>query len=119
MLAFSGLSPGFTDATSSTTVDPAGSVAPFEPITGALNVATSLSPGWLELVQTRAPDAMVSAVPAPISRRAGPVAMPVPGDVTTGSGAGRMGAGAWTCTCCGGGGGGAGGGGVTGLTVGF
>src|SRR5688572_19044408 len=59
---------GVTDATSMTARVPAGIVAPFDPITGSVSVATNLSPARL-LVHTREPTVNDIAVPAAIILR--------------------------------------------------
>jgi len=83
------LSPGVTDATSSTTVEPDGITAPFEPVTDSLSVATILSPGWLD-VQTLVPFVKANVEPEPISPRLGAGA-----GSWAGVGAGITGAGCW------------------------
>src|SRR5262245_51339525 len=69
--AFSAFSPDCSDATSSTTVDPAGSSAPCEPMIGSSSVAASLSPTMFDVVQIF--DVLVSspALPLAISPRSG------------------------------------------------
>jgi hypothetical protein len=56
----------FTDETWSTTFEPAGITAPFEPVTASCTVAVKRSPGLWVFVQMRSPDASVSVVPAAI-----------------------------------------------------
>ena len=59
-----------TDATSRTTVEPAGITAPFEPVTVSFSVATSLSPGRFVFEQTLEPLVNPKFTPAPISEGA-------------------------------------------------
>src|SRR6184192_800856 len=58
---------GEVAATSRITDDPAGTTAPFEPITGLVRVATKRSPGRLVDVQIRCWEASAKPEPAPIS----------------------------------------------------
>src|SRR3954468_4375654 len=88
--AASALSPALTDATSSTTVDPAGMTAPFDPVTASFNVATSLSPGRFVLEHTFEPMVRPKLAPLPIS--AGAVDGPAIG-AATGAGIAVIGAG--------------------------
>src|SRR5439155_18517008 len=65
--ALSALEPAVTDATSNTMVAPAGSVAPFEPVTALFTIATNLSPAKLVFVHTRLPLVSETLVPEPNS----------------------------------------------------
>src|SRR3954470_15978545 len=60
-----------TDATSSTTVDPAGITAPLLPMVGLVTVAVNLSPARAVLVQTRPLMVMPMREPAPMTPAAG------------------------------------------------
>src|SRR5262245_13435371 len=84
--AFSALSPDCTDATSSTTVDPAGSSAPREPVIGASSVAASLSPTMFDVVQIF--DVLVTSAELrlEVSPRAGAGAAATTCGVVTGAG---------------------------------
>src|SRR5436309_1402556 len=83
-VAFSAFSAGVAEATSSTTVEPAGISLPFDPVSGAFRVATILSPGWFELVHTFDPLVSATALPLEISPCS---------DAGAGAGAGTIGCG--------------------------
>src|SRR5579859_7734850 len=101
MRELSGESPAESDVTSRTTVVPTGITAPFAPVTGALSVATSLSPTWLDDVQTREPVAKAISVPAPkdfCDEAAGAGAGAGVGTETGAAGSGRVASGTGSLT---------------------